>query len=88
MAETAEPTFTLRASDPAAPFALLAYASAARNNGESDAYVADVRAAAVEMYEWQDAHGITPPDKVGVRSSNADRMFRDGGELGWLRDDS
>lgn len=62
-----EPTFTLKASDPAAPFALLAYASAARNRGMSDEYIAEIRTLADEMYEWQDAHGVTTQAETAIR---------------------
>jgi hypothetical protein len=56
---TTEPSFVLKASDPAAPFALLAYASAARNNGMPDAYCSEIRTLADDMYDWQEAHGVT-----------------------------
>lgn len=52
------PSFVLSASDPAAPFALLAYASATRNKGGSDERVAELKAIADEWYRWQGTHGV------------------------------
>lgn len=71
-----EPSFVLKGSDPAAPFALLAYASAAHNKGMSDAYVTEVRTMAQAMYQWQDEHGIIAPGKAGVVNSKIQAMFR------------
>ena len=56
------PSFTLKASDPAAPFALLSYAAVVKNHGGSREDVNRVQALAAEFYDWQDTHGITPPD--------------------------
>jgi hypothetical protein len=52
------PSFLLSANDPAAPFALLAYATAAHNRGASEDYVDSIRHLAAEMHQWQDTHGI------------------------------
>lgn len=54
------PSFTLTADDPAAPFALLAYASGVRNRGGSDEEVAAIRDIVQDWYRWQDAHSVIP----------------------------
>ena len=73
---TDEPSFVLTASDPAAPFALLAYASAAHNKGYSDAYVSEIRTKAQDMYQWQDDHGVIAPGKAGVINAKISAMFQ------------
>lgn len=55
MADT--PSFTLRATDPAAPAALLTYAAMARIEGATPEYVAACQGLASEFYKWQETHG-------------------------------
>lgn len=70
-----EPQFVLTASDPAAPFALLAYASASRNRGDaSEEYLAHLKALAAEFYAWQDAHGITAPGYAAHVTDKIDKF--------------
>ncbi len=57
-----EPVFLIRSRDRAAPAAIRAYAIAAERAGADEAMVAEVRAAAVVVAEWQCEH----PDLVRV----------------------
>lgn len=70
------PTYLLQATDPAAPFALLAYASASHRKGADDAAVADIKRLAMEFYRWQDTHGVIPLGKSMMVNDKIDRMFR------------
>lgn len=57
------PNFLLGARDPAAPFALLAYANAAERLGMNDKFVNDVRDLAEEFTRYCAKHGEGDPDK-------------------------
>jgi hypothetical protein len=56
------PHFVLGGCDPVSPIALRAYADAAEKLGFDPAYVADVRALAVEFEEFREAYGDGDPD--------------------------
>lgn len=70
------PTFTLSAADPAAPFALLAYASALSNKGAKAEDVFWVRALAQEFYRWQDTHGVIELGRSVLINDKIENMFK------------
>lgn len=55
------PWFVLGARDPAAPFALSAYASACEDDGMDPVYVQDVRALSGQFYAYAREHGQGDP---------------------------
>lgn len=57
------PSFVLGAKDPAAPYALRAYAEMAEALGMGDAYVAGVRWLAAEFDRYRENHGEGDPDR-------------------------
>lgn len=81
-----EPVFTLRASDPASPFAILAYAAACRNKGADADFIAHVKAKAAEFYKWQDTHGVIELGKSVMFNERIDRMFRSTNAEGAAKD--
>jgi hypothetical protein len=76
MTDDEMPIFVLAASDPAAPFALLAYASALRNKGGSDEDVAEIKEMVQEWYKWQDTHGVIPLGRSVMLSRKIDALFK------------
>lgn len=71
-----EPVFMLRGSDPSAPFALLAYASASQRAGASVEFVASIKREAMRFYSWQDTHGVIELGKSMMINDKIDRMFQ------------
>src|SRR3990167_6089885 len=72
------PWFVLGARDPAAPFALVAYASVCEDLGMDSRYVSDVRALSNEFRMYAGEHGLGDPtappetkDNVAVVSAMA-----------------
>lgn len=57
------PSFVIGAKDPAAPAALLAYATAAELAGMDPGYCRDVRYLAHEFDRYRQAHGEGDPDR-------------------------
>lgn len=53
MVEEEEPTFVLKASDPAAPLALHAYADAASMYGKSYKETSEIRGMAADFVRWR-----------------------------------
>lgn len=64
------PYFVMGASDPAAPWALRAYALAAEQNGMDLAYVNDLYALANEFEQWRKDHGSGDPDAPRHRTDD------------------
>lgn len=64
------PYFVLGASDPAAPYALIAYADYARRMGMDPEYCSDLEALAGEFARWPDNHGSGDPDAPRHRTDD------------------
>lgn len=64
------PSFVLAASDPAAPYALRAYAGMAEALDYDPAYVTDVRNLADQYEEWRQANGNGDPDAPPHRTDD------------------
>jgi hypothetical protein len=56
------PYFVVGAADPAAPWALMAYAKRAEELGMDPQYVSDLYDLAAEFDAWRKAHGAGNPD--------------------------
>jgi hypothetical protein len=57
-----EPTFTLRANDRLAPFAVMTWAKDAELHGVPQDKIVGAQKIAFEMIEWQQKHGCKIPD--------------------------
>lgn len=64
------PYFVIGAADPAAPFALTAYADAAEDLDMDPQYVTDLRALADEFEAWRIANGEGDPDAPKHRTDD------------------